>query len=313
MNKGKYIRFVKDYSLPINIFDEEHINYYRELYKDFWPTEGENLMNKEIEQFDGNVDKWLEHYGQIRDNIINTLENSDEYKDFNTRVLSEFDIPTPQIGEHSCYTENNDGSLFLSVDLRKANFQALKYVNIIKEDTYEDFVKTFGASDYFANSKYLRQVIFGKLNPKRQIKVEKFLIYNIIKYFNLLKNFSALELFSINSDEVVYKISNLSDVSKLDLEAIKEKIKEILGIDVKLEIVEIKRLPIINSNGNRIDAYVRKNIYTLEETLKKASTTFYPQIWKLYKGMEITEMDRHFFFEDQIATFNNPLILLKND
>ena len=33
----KYLRFTKDYNLPINIFNEEMFSYYRELYKDFWP------------------------------------------------------------------------------------------------------------------------------------------------------------------------------------------------------------------------------------------------------------------------------------
>ena len=311
MEKAKYIRFVKDYNLPINIFDKEHIDYYRELYKDFWPVEAENQMNQEIESFDGNVQKWLEHYGQFRDTIINTLENSKDYLGFNNGSMSYFDIPNIGLGEKSLYTEETDGGLFLSIDLCKANFQALKYVGVIKNDTYEDFIKSFGGSEYFTKSKYLRQVIFGKLNPKRQIKVEKYLIWKIL---SLLSYNGKLQLYSYNSDEIVYKILNLSDILKNgDLEGIKTMAKQDLGIDIKAEVVQIKRLPIINSNGNKVDAYIRRNIYTGEEKLKKVSTTFFPQIWKLYKGMEINEMDRHFFFEDQIATFNNPLILIKNE
>lgn len=306
----KNLRFVKDYNLPINIFNDEMFSYYRELYKDFWPHEAENLLNKEIERFNGNVDMWLEDCGHLRDTIIETLENSDAYKGFNSCDLSKYDIPNMNIGEHSLYTEETDGKFFISIDLKKANFQALKHVGILASATYEDFIKYFGGSDYFAGSKYLRQVIFGKLNPKRQIKVEKYLIYQTHEMFlNFIDGFT---LYSINSDELVYKVNdNLKLPLKEELRLFQNIVKAKLGIEVRVELVTIKRLPIVNSNGNKVDAYVRTNVHTGEEVLKKASTTFFPQIYKLWKGMEINEKDLTFFFEDQLATFNKPLILTK--
>lgn len=303
----KNLRFVKDYNLPINIFDDEMFSYYRKLYKDFWPFEAECLMNKELLKFDGNVDAWLESCSQLRDTIINTLENSEEYIAFNNRDMSEFDIPNIGIGEHSLYNEETDGGLFLSIDLKKANFQALKYVGVLKDDTYEDFIHRFGGSDYFAKSKYLRQVIFGKLNPKRQVKVEKYLVYNI---HGIMNGVPGLELYSINSDELVYRCTSLQDLLTEDkLKFLEVLVKEKFNINIRAEIVSIRRLKIVNANGNKVDAFVRTNIYTKEEKLKKASTTFFPQIYKIYKGEEITEKDMIFFFEDQIARFVKPLTL----
>ena len=78
-----------------------------------------------------------------------------------------------------------------------------------------------------------------------------------------------------------------------------------------MQLVKISRLNIVNCNGNKVDAYIRKNIYTGVETLKKTSTTFFPQIWKLYKGLEIEEIDRMFYVENQIAVFKEPLELIK--
>ena len=304
----KNLRFSKDYNLPINIFNEEMFSYYRELYKDFWPYNEEQLMNDEIKSFDNNVDIWLEFYGRLRDNIINTLENSKEYIDFNSKDLSEYDIPKElNVGEHSIYNEESEGKYFMSIDLKKANFQALKHVGVLNDDTYEDFIKRFGGTEYFAKSKYLRQVIFGKLNPKRQVKVEKYLMSKI------LKDFTAWNLYSLNSDEAVFLLTenDMKSLTSQVIEFIENNIKKKVGIDVRIEVVTIKRLPIVNSHGNKVDAYVRHNVITGEETLKKASTTFYPQIYKLWKGMEINEKDKMFFFEDQLATFNEPLTLLK--
>ena len=309
----KNMRFVKDYNLPINIFNEEMFSYYRELYKDFWPYEAEKQMNKEISAFSGNIDKWLESYANLRDRIIETLENSEEYKEFNTCDLHMYDIPDLGIGEHNLYNQENDNKFFLSVDLKKANFQALKYVDVILDNTYEDFIMSFyGGTKYFADSKYLRQVIFGKLNPKRQIKVEKYLMAELYRYLTYYYSEYLPTLYSFNSDELVFSIKNDTNVlTYKQIKEIEKDISVIFGIDVRVELVKINRIPIVNSNGATVDAYIRKNVYTNEETLKKASTTFFPQIYKIYKGMEINELDKKFFFEGQIATFDNELKLNK--
>lgn len=314
MSNKKNLRFTKDYNLPINIFNEEMFSYYRDLYKEFWPSDAEYRMNNEIKLFNDNVDEWLAHYAKIRDNIIFSLENSEEYKEFNQSDLSKYDIPNLGVGEHSLYNEESEGGIFLSIDLKKANFQALKYVGVLKDETYKDFIHRNNGTDYFADSKYLRQVIFGKLNPKRQIKVEKYLIYQIHKLFSQLfiNDLFTFQLYSLNSDEIVYKIGTLINMpTQTMLELLEKQVKETLGIEVRAELVQISRLNIVNSNGNKVDAYIRKNVYTGVETLKKASTTFFPQIWKLYKGLEINEMDKTFFFEDQLAVFKEPLKLIE--
>ena len=43
--------------------------------------------------------------------------------------------------------------------------------------SYEDWVKKFTDLEYIIESKYTRQVVFGKLNPSRQIKVENYMIF----------------------------------------------------------------------------------------------------------------------------------------
>lgn len=310
-NTAKYIRFTKDYNLPINLFNNEMFDYYRTLYKDFWPTTAEEQMEKEIAEC-GSVDNWLVEYSKLRDKIIHTLEESDEYKDFNSRSLDEYTLHNKNFQERNLYTQETDGKVFLSIDLKKANFQALKHVGVIKDDTYEDFIKRMGGSDYFANSKYLRQVIFGKLNPKKQMKVEKYLLCTVLQ--TLQYPTAGLQLFSFGTDELVYERDGaftLKEMLYIQSESIEKFIKAGLGLDIRVEPVKITRLPVVNSHGNTVDAYVRTNIITGEEKLKKVSTTFYPQVYKLWKGEDINEKDRQFFYEGQTATFDSPLILHK--
>ena len=89
-------------------------------------------------------------------------------------------------------------------------------------------------------------------------------------------------------------------------ERVERYIHDMLDIDARVEHYWVERLDIINSNGNKVDAYVR-HLNNAEPTLKKVSTTFYPQIYKLWKGMKIEPIDLGFFFDGQIATFNDQL------
>ena len=306
-------RFVKDYNLPINIFDDNLFEYYIQLY-DFFPYPRYKETIEKIEnEYDGCVEKWLEYCASVRDNAINGVMETEEYKKFNSMDLSQYNF-TPICGERSCYTEETNGKRFLSIDLRKANFQALKYAGVVSDVTYEQFIHRFGGDDYIANSKYLRQVIFGKMNPSRQIKIEKYLMS---KVYETIKDVTAkydLTIFSMNSDELIFAIPEEFYNNCQEDENIRELINDIynlvgknIGVEIKVEYIEVRRLPIVSANGTKIDAYERTNLFTSQKTLKKASTTFYPQIYKLWNEMPIEDNDMIFYFENQLATFNQEL------
>ena len=306
-------RFVKDYNLPINIFDDNLFEYYIQLY-DFFPDPRYKETIEKIEnEYDGCVEKWLEYCASVRDNAINGVMETDEYKKFNSMDLSQYNF-APICGERSCYTEETNGKRFLSIDLRKANFQALKYVGVISDATYEQFVNRFGGDDYIANSKYLRQVIFGKMNPSRQIKIEKYLMSKVYEVIKDVTEKYSFTIFSMNSDELIFAIPEEFYNNCQEDENTRELINDIynlvgknIGVEIKVEYIEVRRLPIVSANGTKIDAYERTNLFTSQKTLKKASTTFYPQIYKLWNEMPIEDYDMVFYFENQLATFNQEL------
>jgi len=307
-NNKLRLRFVKDYNLPINVFDEEMFKYYTELY-DFFPRDRWERLKSMIDgKYDGNAEKWLEYCANVRDAAIESVIGSDAYKEFNNSDMSVYKLKN-NIGEHSCYNQETNGCNFVSIDLKKANFQALKYVGVLDDEDYEHFIEKYGGDDYIKGSKYLRQVIFGKMNPDRTTAVEKHIMEKVMSVSDEVLPME-FKLYSQNSDELVYKQwAEFYGEMKVICPVIEKSVNEKFGIDVRVEFVQIKKLPIVNTNGNNVDAYVRKNLITGEETLKKASTTFYPQIYKLWKGMEIEDRDLVFFFEDQLCRFNNPLII----
>lgn len=303
-------RFVKDYNLPINVFEEKQFNYYVGLY-DFFPRDKwENLKKMIDEKYDGNVEKWLDYCASVRDNAINGVIESEAYKTFNSSDMSKYKLTT-NVGEHSCYNQETDGCRFVSIDLKKANFQALKYVGVLDDEDYDHFIEKYGGDEYIKGSKYLRQVIFGKMNPGRTTTVEKYIIEKAMSIANEVLPME-FKLYSQNADELVYKQTGdfYGDI-RIICAVIEKVILDNFNIQVRVEYIEVTKLPIVNVNGNNVDAFVRRNILTNEEVLKKASTTFYPQIYKLWKGMEIENRDLVFYTDDQLATFNNSLKINK--
>lgn len=90
--------------------------------------------------------------------------------------------------------------------MKSANFQALNKVDrdiLLNSDTYEDFIYKFTDSQYIANSKYFRNVVFGMMNPKRHITVEKYYTYQIYK--KIIDNIPDLSdrCVSLCNDEIV--------------------------------------------------------------------------------------------------------------
>lgn len=303
-------RFAKDFNLPVNIFRDDMFEYYHGLY-DFWPEEEWQALNKEInEDYEGNMDAWLQHYAEVRDKIIRTMEETPEYKNFNAMDMAQYTVPGEyrNLPDRNIYAEDCEGKTFISFDLKKANFQALKYAGVIKEDTYEDFIDKFDKSFYFKKSKYVRQVIFGKLNPRRTVNVEHFMMSKVIDacntYFEKLKELNA-RIVAFKSDEIVYEVD--SPIDGLTLRRYSEWIKDKLGFDVRAECIQIEFLPIVNHNGNKVSAFVRRNVNTGESTLKSTSTTFYPQVYKMWKKLDLEERDRMFYMDDQLAVFMYPL------
>ena len=306
-------RFAKDFNLPINIFREDMFEYYHQLYKDdFWPEEEWIALNKEIQEtYNGNMDAWLQHYSEVRDKIIRDLEASDAYQEYNKMDMSVYAVPQQfrNYPDRNIYNDECAGKWYVSFDLRKANFQALKRCGVIKEDTYEDFVDKYDKSFYFKKSKYTRQVIFGKLNPKRQITVEHYLMSNLLNLVNESEFnemwYKNAKVIAYKSDEVVYEVNDPIDAKIL--ESYEKVIKEKYDINVHVECFYIKKLPIVNANGNKVDAYVRQDANGGKSVLKSVSTTFYPQVFKMWKGIELDERDLMFYVDDQLATFMESL------
>ena len=85
-------------------------------------------------------------------------------------------MPVFSVGDLNIYNNSNTGKKFISIDLKKANFQALRKFNpeIVMNCGHTTILLNISmVTNISKKSKYTRQVIFGKLNPRRTITFEK--------------------------------------------------------------------------------------------------------------------------------------------
>lgn len=312
-NKLK-LRFVNDFNLPIQVLDDNFFNYYLTLYESHHKslTKWNKLTNMVNNNFNGNDDEWLAYYANVRDNIITSVLNNPAYIKFSQEDdMNKYIFKNDSFKDVNIYTENFINHRLLSIDLKKANFQALKFHNpdiVFNTNTYEDFIGKFSDCEYIKESKYTRQVIFGKLNPRRQITIEKYimnLIYNSnCDVINYLKN--NAKLVSFKNDEIIFDVSDckMTDISDFT------NLTSIESFNVKIEIFVLELMQFKTHTGSNINVW-RKVFNNGNEELKSAPITYYPQIFKHWMNIPIDEKDLIFFHENQLAKFIYPLQYVK--
>lgn len=312
-------RFVKDFNLPINLIDNPFFDYYRNKYHFFPKQEYENCLMNIENNFNGNIQIWLDRYSELRDNIITTIENSEPYKEFIQMNMSQYLIKDKEISSNNIYNEQWVGSKFISIDLKTANFQALKFINpqiVLNCNTYDELIEKFGGDEYLKKSKYTRQVIFGKLNPKRTIQVEKYLIWQILnntdnKTLQFIKE--NCELISVGTDEIIFKINSdfENNINLNLLDDIRGEIEKNNKLSVKVETFHLTRIVTKNHNGNIVDGYLKKYYLKNIQELKSTSSIFFPQIYAIAFNQEFHDLDMYFSAENQTAKFIEPLTLIE--
>lgn len=311
-------RFVSDYKLPIQIINED-LFCYSLITLGVIPKWVE-LKKIVKDKFNNNNNEFLEEYYRIRDNIITSVLNNEAYQKFNTMSMSKYQNLRKEanISSKNIYNQENVGKNFISIDLKKANFQVLNKIDkniLFNSDTYEEFIGKFTDLSYVKNSKYTRQVIFGKLNPSRHITIEK---YYTLKIYELLSDKLELtkdyKITSISNDEVVYEVSVMDENSEIEEVAsqIETLIKEELGLIVHVEYFKLKGFELCYKSTESPKFTFYSKVFNNNEgnyKLVSVPLPYYLIIRRLYKGLIPLGKDYHFNYEGCDCIFNEEFIV----
>jgi hypothetical protein len=305
-------RFVKDFSLPIQIYSEPYFSYFIKTY---------NKVYKTVEKYDyfihlvkklGGEKRFFDWYDKKRDEIINSIKENDAYKKFIAMDLKKY---YPINGKswnkkNNIYRPENNGKIFVSIDLIKANFHSLRFVDpkiVLGNDYYRDLINNFTYEPYIHNSKYIRQVIFGNLNPNRQQHVQKYIIESIIDLIkeNFEKNNKTFFSPSCTtSDEIIVSLPDL-----IFGKAFYNYMFQISDFACfkKFRFFNLSIFKLVQIENT--DCYVKEFIDSEKVEFKKCSKVFFAQHYKKYFKQPIEDYDLHFYYECQICKFKSPLFV----
>lgn len=291
LNEKLIKNFGYTFKLPIPVFKPEYFDHFRKVLDPYYDIS--KKMEIFLKAFDdensisenGTV-KIIAHRRMIKD-----IENSPDFLKFSqSKSIVEFFEKNKYIEHKNIYHIDNDQKYFITVDLVKANFQSFIHNNFDVfggAKTFEDFAKNYNVSEILMESKILRQVVFGSLNPKKQQMFQKKMM---IEIQDLIVNSGLFEekltIYSMSTDEIYF------EAKKEDLDKIK-KLEDYInssGFQVRVEHFKLHS-PFIKTGFYKEFADGSKNINLVPKDKLC-------QFIKLIEGKELTDLDFLFTGQD---------------
>jgi hypothetical protein len=324
--KQLHRKFINDFNLPLQVVQEPFFHERLTLLEEEYGAQTKYLALSETlrDHFDSKPGKFMEYGHSLADKIIGSIINSDAYKnDFLSKLPTkkEVELMTNEIkGKitkgRKLYTQEQDGCMFVSFDMKTANFQLMKYMcpAILKdEDSYENFISRFTDIDYFKFAKGLRQTIFGKINPQDVSNAE--FIKSCEFALNMMDSLERrkYEPYSLNNDEVIFKFKGTEEEFLKDVQNSLTSLVSPNGIVFKVEKFKLHARKFqLATSEQELCVFEKEDI--LKPDKRKifcCPATYYPQVYKLLHGLEIKENDLVFYYEHELCKFLNPLKLIK--
>lgn len=324
--KQLHRKFINDFNLPLQVVQEPFFHERLSLLEEEYGAQTKYLALSETlrDHFDSKPGKFMEYGHSLADRIIGSIINSDAYKnDFLSKLPTkkEVELMTNEIkGKitkgRKLYTQEQDGCMFVSFDMKTANFQLMKYMcpAILKDEiSYENFISRFTDIDYFKVAKGLRQTIFGKINPQDISNAE--FIKSCEFALSMMDSLERrkYEPYSLNNDEVIFKFKGTEEEFLKDAQNSLISLVSQDGIVFKVEKFKLhSRKFQLATSEQELCVFEKEDI--LKPDKRKifcCPATYYPQVYKLLHGLEIKENDLVFYYEHELCKFLNPLKLIK--
>lgn len=295
-------RFIKDFSLPIVINKDPYFSYFIDLYNDTHSTkEKYTLFVKAVTEL-GLKGKTLHGYSlQLADEICSKIKNNPCYDEFiSSKTLPNVkDFPAGK----NIYSGKCENKVWVSLDIRTANFTAMKFYNpdlVLGYGEWPELIRSFTDLEYFIQSKHFRQILFGRLNTKKVTSVYKYLtnyLYQILSENNIIPS-------GASNDEILIS----SDIDKLESDIM--TIRECLNkLPENMQNIW-KVIPCYLSSINNTQSYIKRVLdpTTLEQTsfeIRNTDKDFYAQTYKYVTKKELEPYDMKSMKNGFIVTYED--------
>lgn len=292
-------RFCKDYCIPIKIYEEPYFTNRLKLLEPYYGsyTKYQNLL--ELASKIETEDDFFLISEQVKDDIVTSIRNTNGFKNFDKENPNKFKITNQGFNTVDLYDKKNDGLYFISIDLIKANFVALRHYDteiLSGIDNYENFIKKFTEEKYFIHSKCMRQVIFGNLNPKLQSVYEKYLMDKILT--NILKIFPPNKIYCFLTDEIVVRTTKAN--MQKDYSLLKDLIENLKKENITARVDLFQLLSLGGVNG-----FMKKHVNENKIDFKCIDSLYLPYVIKKINNEPIQEEDLMFYHDNILVKMVN--------
>ena len=290
-------RFLNDIKLSVSPVISE--SYWKRVFEIFPEVkEKYDLFVSELgEDEKGALDRW----DVTRDRIIQDFKGNEKYAALGTSDMSKWAVkPLSGVASKSIFEleANTLGGYYLSIDLKSANFQALREIGVYNDPDWKTLLSKYTDSKHLLSSKYFRSVVYGNLNVGRIQTVEKFLINRVREFLEknelLPENY---KLISMMPDELIYEIKDNDIELKADL---KSMIEEGLGLQTKVLQFQLQHYYIQSKNNpdRKIKFFGKLNLETGNEEICGLGVPYYLLGTVLHRGLEVTKEDLTFLNQE---------------
>lgn len=296
-------RFCKDCNIPLKIYEEPYFTDRLALYDLFYQSIHKwNIFKSELKEYHCEQD-YFEEYNRIKDQAINDIKNTDAYQRFNQEDMHQYSIKYVGLPSKDIFKPSNDNKLFISIDMKKANFSALRYYdkNIFRGvQTWEQFIGFYTNNHHIINSKYIRQVILGNCNPKRHITYEKYLMDQVLDCLIKEVGFWVSEVVFFSNDEIIIDMENYADCIK-NRNIIQKTLEEYFEFPLKTELFYLHKVK--GTQGYCKEVVENLADRSFQFKFKCLDGYMLPFVMRYMLNEDVTENDKVFIHEGMLAKF----------
>jgi len=296
-------RFIKDYKLPFQVTQEPMFSYYIKTLDPYFKTEHKLSLLKEVVETLGTEEDFFSESNKVKSQLIETIQAQEAYKGLQSNLLKEYDVHNG-VSSRDIYTMENINKTFISLDLKHANFNVFRDFDpslTLGFDTYSELVGSVSEFDYFKESKYLRQVIFGNMLPKKQQKLQKFVMSKLITMLHEDIGIAMDDFVSASADEVVFAVSK-DNISSF-VEMIERKMAANTVTEKYAPWVRVEAFDLLAIGDKKF--FVKENCLDGSVDFKGIPSFLFMQVYKKYIGEDLEPLDKTFFHEGYMASFTD--------
>jgi hypothetical protein len=286
-------------SVPIPVLCSEYLDYYLDTMNPYFNCKQQFKEYIETIKDFKSLTNLKKHINEISEKIIKHILEKNEYKEFrqlDDKYKGESIKPT-------LYSQNNHNKWFISIDIKKANFTIMNYYfpDLFNNKSWSDFVMEFTNCKFIIDSKYFRELIFGKLRCTPQVlKLAPLFLDKIRKLVEANENLKYLfeNIISLECDEMIFSLGQQS-IEKDKIEELRSFVEQNMPNFFKVELFNIEKI-------SQKPFYIKKHDLGKIE-FKCCPKKFIMQCIKFYEKKEIISLDLKFMDENYVATYDKPI------